>query len=297
MSDFTPEQEFAAIVARTARKQLEQTLGTEAGKKAAQTVTMSFLSAMRMSKDKSDWLKVTEASIATCVATSADTQLFPGGPYPKVYLVPQPVRRGEAPELQWRINHRGLSELYSRAGINVMAVPVGKKDHLKIAYGEACEHESDPTWWPSGKDDMVGVILVVRRIADGLIISRAWCPLAVIEARRLVSRQKDGTFWSDWYVEMAQKTAILWGHSRGYIPTDSPELRAAMEADLHGEALDVPYQPKRTEGPTGDAAIGLQRTEPKLLAEDIGNGLAEEEDNRKPELVVVSTTTTEESPL
>lgn len=74
------EQEFAVQIRNTAVKQLQARLGEEAGKKAAQSVTMAFLSAMRTAKNPEDFLACTPASIADCVATSLDTELYPGGP-------------------------------------------------------------------------------------------------------------------------------------------------------------------------------------------------------------------------
>lgn len=225
----TPEQIFAAKVSATANKQLQAILGTDAGKRAAHSITMGMLGAMRVARDPSAFLKVTEASIADCVATSYETSLHPGGPNPTVYLVPQAPRKGAQPELQWRITHRGLSILGDRAGFSILAVPVSTTDRLKVSFGEAVEHEADPSAWPSSLDELLGCILVVKRIDSGVTICRPWMPRAAILRRRAVSR--DGAVWGEWPVEQAQKTVIKWGFARGYIPLDSPELRSAMSAD------------------------------------------------------------------
>lgn len=233
----TPEQEFAARVSGTANKQLQAILGTEAGKRAAHTITMAMLSSMRTARDPSAFLKVTDASVADCVATSYETGLHPGGPNPVVYLVPQAPRKGEQPELQWRITHRGLAILASRAGYGILAVPVAATDKLKIEFGEVTVHEAAPDAWPEKLADIVGGILVVRRISDGVVISRAWMPLKAILQRK--NKSRDGSVWNEWPIEMTQKTLVKWGFARGYVPLDSPEMRAAMEADDRGDIIDA----------------------------------------------------------
>jgi len=230
----TPEQEFGARVHRTAVRQMQELLGTDAGKRAAQSITMAFVDSMRTAKKPDEWLNLSEGSIASCVATSASTELYPGGPNPTVYLVPQ------SGDLQWRITHRGLAVLASRAGFGLFPVPVSYEDDLEVAYGEVSRHSADPDAYPAGQDELRGVILVVRRLVDGVIITRAWVPQALIEQHRAISRMKNTGPWRDHYVAMAQKTAILWGAARGLIPVDSPELRAALAADRAGDnAIDI----------------------------------------------------------
>lgn len=238
MAERTPEQDFAERIVRTARKQFEASLQTEAGKQAAQNISMAFLSAMRSSRKPMEFLKCTPGSLAVCVSTSISTGLHPGGPNPVVYLVPQAPRKGEPPELQWRITHRGLAILAARAGFAILPVPVGNDDHLRVAYGEVSEHRADPAAWPEKLKEIAGVIVVVRRIVDGCIIVRAWVPRTLIERRRKVARTK--SVWDQWPIEMSQKTAIKWAFSRGLVPLDSPELRQALEADTQeGQPLTV----------------------------------------------------------
>ncbi|HEX4935838.1 MAG TPA: recombinase RecT, partial [Gemmatimonadaceae bacterium] len=156
---------------------------------------------------------------------------------PTVYLVPQAPRKGAPPELQWRITHRGLSILAQRAGFGILAVPVGRQDHVRVSFGEAIEHDAAPDSWPESLDDLQGCILVVRRLSDGVIIARPWLPLAAIRQR--AAKGRGGDVWAEWGVEQAQKTVIKWGFARGYVPIDSLELRAALDADNRGEVIDV----------------------------------------------------------
>jgi recombinational DNA repair protein RecT len=253
----TAAQEFARRVQATALKQLQAILGTEDGKKAAHSITMAMLSAMRTSRDPSAFLEVTEASIADCVATSYETGLHPGGPNPVVYLVPQAPRKGAQPELQWRITHRGLAILAARAGYGVLAVPVSTNDLIEVEFGEVTRHRADPAAWPNSLDEILGCILVVRRISDGVTIARAWMPVQAIIKRK--AKGRGGDVWAEWPIEQAQKTVIKWAFARGYVPLDSPEMRAAMEADSRGEVIDTTATTMETTPAGGAGALGGRR--------------------------------------
>jgi recombinational DNA repair protein RecT len=236
--NLTADQRFAVDVRNTAMRQLSASLGTEAGKKAAQSLTMAFAAAARVARNPNALFECSPGSVAACVALSIETGLYPGGPNPTVYLVPQAARRGEQPELQWRITHRGLAILAERAGFVVRAVPVDVADHLKVSLGSVTEHESDPDSWPTW-ETLRGVAVVVQKVSTGATLATVWMPRKAIEQRRAIAR--DQGVWNAWSVEMSQKTAIKYVFSRGAVPTDSPELRAALEADAREdrETIDV----------------------------------------------------------
>lgn len=259
-SDSTPQlsvaQQFYQRVSRMATGILAQKLGTEAGKKAAHSVAMAMVSAIRTARDPSAFLNATDASVADVINTVYETGLHPGGPNPTVYLVPQAPRQGAPPELQFRITHRGLTLLGARAGIMVVTVPVGVADEVDVAFGEVVAHKPDPSTWPASLDDLAGVIVVVRRVQDGVTLGRFWTPRALIERRRKKSR--DDSVWREWPVEMAQKTAIKWAFARGMVPLDSPEMRAALEADSRGDIIEGHAEiVQPTDRPRGLAALGL----------------------------------------
>jgi hypothetical protein len=154
-----------------------------------------------------------------------------------VYLVPQAARRGEPPALQWRITHRGLCVLAYRAGFALRAVPVHVDDHLDVSLGEVQSHSAAAESWPESLAELRGVAVVVRDIARGQDVIRAWVPAVVIDRRRRVSR--DGSVWEAWPIEMAQKTAIKYAFARGAVPVDSPELSEALAGDARGDVVDV----------------------------------------------------------
>jgi len=241
----TPDQAFAARVSRMARQQCERLLGTQEGQQAAQRITMSILGAMQSARDPSAFHTCTDLSLANCIALSAQTRLMPGGPNPTVYLVPQSARRGEPPELQWRITHRGIAVLAYRAGFGIRAVPVQNDEFLRISLGEVVEHVGSAADWPRSLDEIQGIAVVVRDLDRSADVVRAWVPRQVIEARRAKSRMSDRGPWRDWPVEMAQGAAIRYLMSRGQIPLDSPELSVALAED-HADIIDATSTTKST---------------------------------------------------
>lgn len=191
---------------------------------AAARVANAFAASVANAKNTTAWSKVSQTSVAAAVATSIHTDLYPGGPMPTVYLVPQ------SGELQWRITHRGLAELCRRDGYEVRPVPVGRDDHLKVEAGLVIEHEQDPDNPPDSLADVRGVLVEVRHTSSGHV-TRHWVAAKTIDKRRRVSRMKDSGPWKNWPVEMAQKTAILYLGSRGALPV-STSMQRAMEAEV-----------------------------------------------------------------
>lgn len=189
---------------------------------AAARVAQAFLSAQSASRDPSAWDRLSPASVSAAVGTSIATDLYPGGPMPAVYLVPQ------SGQLQWRITHRGLAELARRAGYDLRSVPVGVDDHLVESLGLVVEHEQRGTR-PHDRTTLRGVIVVVRDRRSGDEQAHM-VDVDVIEARRAKSQMSNKGPWRDWYIEMAIKTAILYLGARGTLPL-STGMRAAIEAE------------------------------------------------------------------
>ncbi|MDI7267583.1 MAG: recombinase RecT [Myxococcota bacterium] len=253
----TPDQAFGVRVRRMAVAQCEKLLGTAQGQQAAQRITMAILGAMQAARDPSAFHACTDLSLANCISLSAQTGLLPGGAYPPVYLVPQAARSGEPPELQWRINHRGISILAYRSGFALRSVPVQNDEFLRVSLGEVVEHVgSTSADWPRKLEDLAGVAVVVRDLERGTDVIRAFVPRAVVEARRAKARTR--AVWDAWPVEMAQGAAIRYLIARGGIPIDSPELSAALGADEREDerpVVETTAMPARVTG--GRAALGL----------------------------------------
>lgn len=191
--------------------------------KAANKVSRAFYKAVAGARNPQTWANLRPESVAEAVANSVDTDLYPGGPMPQVYLVPQ------SGALEWRITHRGLTELCRREGYAVRAVPVHRDDHLRVSFGEVTEHEADPRRSPSSLDELLGVIVVVRKVSEAHS-EKLWMSIDDIERRRQTSRMGNKGPWKDWPVEMAMKTAILYHAARGSLPTSS-SLQRAVDAE------------------------------------------------------------------
>ena len=207
-------------------------VGEERATEAAARVGMAFAAAHRAARSPRDIERCSPESIAAAVALSALTGLMPGGAMPSVWLVP---RGGD---LQWMISHRGLMQLCRRAGYQLSAVPVSTSDHVVIEFGEVTEHRVEVGSEATGLDDLAGVIVSCRRLADGAILGRFWMPGSAV--RKRASARGAGPVWKSWPLEMAQKTAIKWACARGLVPIESMELDQALGADTRAETAPAP---------------------------------------------------------
>jgi recombinational DNA repair protein RecT len=204
--------------------------GVERAKVAAGRLALSFDAAVRTAKDPQALLDCSPASVRACITTSAITQLYPGGPSPDVYLVPR------MKVLQWSLTHVGMAKLAARQGYALIVVPVHVDDKVKVEFGEAVAHEQDPRRTPRSLDELAGVIVVLRRIADGAVISRPFISQAIIQTR--AKAKGAGPVWNQWPVEMALKTAIRYSYARGMLPLTGEDWQAAMMGD-EPEVIDV----------------------------------------------------------
>jgi len=169
-------------------------------------------------------------SVAHCVAMSALTGLMPGGVKPDVYLIP---RGGH---LEWQVSVRGLQTLASRAGwLSVVARPVHLDDEYRVTQGSDSRIEHVPSGkWPNSLAEMKGIYVDATHQSGNRVLVDV--PLGAIEKRKAVS--KSGNIWRSWEVEMAQKTAVGWAISRGFLGSleSAPEMQV-----MH--ALDTDRQP------------------------------------------------------
>jgi len=209
---------------------------------AAARVGLAFAAAARAARDPSALYGCTPASVAGAIAQCALADLYPGGHAPAVYLVPQAARRDEAPELQWRLTHRGMSIIAARAGWGVHTVPVSRADlpGLRVDFGEVLScPPSDPTAAVTSWDDLAGVVVVIRPPAPAQRVA-LWVPVGTIAARRRASRMAGGGPWQAWPVQMAQGAAIREVVARGALPLDLPDDSEAGEAEVQPAAIAAP---------------------------------------------------------
>ena len=243
------QDNFKRMVLSSAQKAAVATLGSAEGLKAAARVTLAFAQAAAVARDPSALYRCSQESIIACITTAMDTQIYPGGVYPKAYLVP---RGGQ---LQYEITHRGIAVLAQRAGYGIRAVPVQKGEHVLISFGEVQEHEQDPDNYPTKLDDLRGVYVILTRLADGANMGRAWVPVSLIQ-KRANSRQA-GPVWKQWPIEMAQKTAIKYCVARGALVIDSEALDVGLSG---GEVIDQELEPA-----TVSQALGKQGADPAQI--------------------------------
>lgn len=247
---------------------LDQWVGPERAGEAKGRIAAAFQAAAMAAKDPTAFYESTPASVAQCVAIAALTGIMPStGAAALAYLVPRRPRRGEAPQLQYQLSHRGLAALARRAGLTLIAVPVGHGDLLHVEHGEAVQHEPDidnpPTTW----DELRGVVVVVRDTRAGVVIFRGWVPRKLIAERRERSdgyrfaSEKEWAAKSDpwhvWPVEMAMKTAMHYAVSRGWAVIDDTEAVRALSVDAQGDLYEPRTEITTSQPTTGHAALGL----------------------------------------
>lgn len=251
-------------VTQMASHMLTDLVGEERATEATARVAMAFAAAHRAARNPQDIERCSPESIGAAVAMSALTGLMPGGAMPSVWLVP---RGGQ---LQWMISHRGLLTLCRRAGYQLTAVPVGRDDVVRLEFGEVVEHEQVPGAEPQSLDDLVGVIVSCRRLADGSVLGRYWMPAADVRKRA----SKGGPVWKQWPIEMATKTAIKWACARGYVPIESIELDRALAAD--NRAMEAQPAPRRSAVPSLEelSAPALPATEPEEVEAEVLESVA-----------------------
>ena len=256
-----PPRSWRGDVEKSAASMLVSMVGEERAREAAGRVALAFDVARRAAKDPAALESCSPASVGACIAASALTQLYPGGPSPEVYLVP---RQGA---LQWSLTHVGMGRLAARQGYHLSAVPVHIADRLVVRLGQVVEHEQDPRQSPASLADLQGVAVVLRRISDGVTLSTAWVPLGVIEARR--KAKGAGPVWNQWPVEMALKTAIRYVYARGGLPLTGDDWRAAVAADAEPEVVDVVSAPTNARRALGLSAPVVEvEPEPEPATEE-----------------------------
>lgn len=239
-TEVTKPRSFRESVTIDALAILTGMYGPERAKIAAGRIALAFDVAVRTAKDPKALLDCTLASIRACIANSASTQLYPGGPSPDVYLVP---RKGV---LGWSLTHVGMAKLAARQGYALIVVPVHNDDKIKLEFGEAVLHEQDPRRSPQVFDDLCGVVVVLRRIEDSRVVGRPFVGVDVLNARR--KARGAGPVWNEWPIEMAMGKAVKYAYARGMLPLTGEDWQAAMMAD-DTEIIDVESEPATQAAP------------------------------------------------
>lgn len=240
-TQLTPAQRFSSLVARLAdetRASMPVSISPEDLARAWDRLVSAYkASAIR---DASIY-ECDPRSVARALVLSALTGLYPDGVQPEVYLIPR--RNKGALELNWQPSFRGLRKLARRAGYSIRAVPVFAGDSFSYELGLAPKLQHIPdlaaqrTW-----ETLVAVYVVIREIGEPTIFEVM--PKADIAKRRQKSASRGGP-WSDWPIEMAMKTAVVYAISR-HVTLDAEDDRrwTLREAATAGEDFaEDPPQP------------------------------------------------------
>lgn len=263
----TPEnaKAFRQLVCTMGSSLLKDWVGEDRAAEATGRIASALSSAAACAKKPQDFYNATPTSIANCVALSALTNIMPStGAGSLAYLIPRAPRKGEQPQLQYQLSHRGLNALASRSGQIMVAITVSHKDQIGFTQdGEVIVQHIDFDNPPSTFGELRGVIVIVRRIDSALVIARGWVPKRTIEKRRAESdsyqyavretwAQKTDP-WHKWPVEMSIKTAMHYAIGRGWCVIDDTTSIRALAADVSGsmvvDAVSVtPHQETQISG-------------------------------------------------
>lgn len=264
---------FLRLTTTTAAKLLEQWVGPERAAEAKGRIASAFQASAMAARNPSDFYAATPASIAHCVAIAALTGMMPStGAAALAYLVLRRPRKGEPPQLQYQLSHRGLAALARRADLVLLALPCGVTDVIEVTDGEVTRFEPQIDEPPVTWEELRGVVIVVKT-STGQVLFRGWV------AKRLVQIRRDGSDsyqyavknewarrtdpWHVWPVEMAMKTAMHYAISRGWAVIDDTEAVRALSIDGGGDAIDI------TPSGAGGNTPALPETRGPVKLEDI----------------------------
>lgn len=257
--------EFRQLATNIAARLLVDWVGKERAGEATGRIAAALSSSAASAKKPEDFYTCTPASIANCVAIAALTGVMPGtGPAALAYLVPRSPRRGEQKQLGFMFSHRGLNALAGRSGYTMVAMPVSFKDSISVnSDGEVTVGDIDFDNPPTEFEELRGVVVVVKRIETGAVVTRGWMPRKLIEKRRDGSDSytfaskpgnewaKDSDPWHKWPVEMAMKTAMHYAVSRGWCVIDDAAATRALAYDAAMDAITVQSSsPAMLQGPS-----------------------------------------------
>lgn len=245
----TPAQQFGVQVTNLAERELVNLFGSEQGKAAAARVALAFRAAASTAKNPNDFYDCSPTSVASALATSAFTQIMPGGPFTGCWLIPKKVNGVQT--LNWWINHRGIKTLARRAGQAIEAIPYFTGDEVVIRRGQnwsvdVLEGEC------SDRDSFAqleGFVYYVTDLQSGMLLAARKVSKALILKRK--AKGQAGNVWTEWPMEMAEKTVIKFAAGRGDVFFDDV---GNMALSREAEAIDVPSERVSTERVTNTPA-------------------------------------------
>jgi recombinational DNA repair protein RecT len=236
-------KQFRERTAMISRVLLTDWVGEARAQEAIGRISVAISAAAQSAKNPQDYYDCTPASVAKVIAISSLTGIMPGsGQGALAYAIPRRPRKGDPLQLNYQLSHRGIAALARRAGSSLIAIPISIRDELTVdAFGEVHVASRDFDNPPSTWDDLRGVIVMVKSILNGTIISCQFVSKSVISIRRDSSDSyqfaektdwaKASDPWHKWPIEMSMKAAMHYAVNRGWCVIDDTEAVRALEVD------------------------------------------------------------------
>lgn len=258
-------KQFKDAVSKIATTLLVNWVGEERAGEATGRIASAMTSAAMSARNPEALYSCTTTSVASCIALAALTGIMPGtGSTALAYLVPQPPRKDEPPQLEYNLSHRGLNVLARRCGQTMIPIPVGHEDNLRFdGDGVVFLAERDIDNPPTTYDELRGVLVIVKELSTGVVIDRCWMPKKLIDKRRAMSRSLSGAGakyspWTKWPVEMSMKTAMHYTIARGICVIDDTSAARALNADVQSDLIiEARGEARETRADQVAAALGV----------------------------------------
>ena len=255
----SPAAAFRSRASVIANSFLKDWVGEERAREATGRIATAISASAAASKNPDEFYECTPSSVAKVIAISALTGIMVStGAGALAYAIPRRPRKGEAPQLQYQLSHRGLAALAKRAGLSLVAIPISYSDTVQVREtGEVYVTARDIDNPPSNEEQLRGVIVLVRSLSNGAVVSSGWVAKSVINERRSVSDSwkyaentgkdwaKESSTWHQWYVEMAMKASMHYAIARGWCVIDDTEAVRALTVDAESdyEPVSITVEP------------------------------------------------------
>lgn len=246
--------QFRMQAMQIANSMMSDWLGTDRAKEAAGRLSVALSTARASSKNPSDFDSCTPESVGRVIALCSLTNIMPGtGAGALAYVIPRKV--GNVQQLNYQLSHRGINALANRAGMHMIAIPVGYDDEIRVDPDGSCvilsQDFDNP---PTSIEDLRGVVLVVKNLTTGQVIHSGFVAKKLILERRETSDgwkyaerpgkeyAKETDPWHRWPVEQAQKTAMHYAVGRGWCVIDDTEANLAISADVKSDVVEGKFE-------------------------------------------------------
>lgn len=275
LSPMSLDPAFQGDARAAALEILTDILGTEQAKAAATRIAVAL---NVLAKRNPDVYGCDPQSIGECIAACALSGLMVGGSVPTCYVIPR--RNFGKLELSFTLGFRGMIALAHRAGFLIEPFPVYPERVPKFdAAGRFVIPTTRQPPVNRSLDNLIGVLVKVRRMADGMDFGDHFVEADLIEERRAKSdawqrgqhdEKKRASPWYEFEEAMMLKTAIRYVTARGMVPLDDAGQRALEYDGKRDNVIDAPSESvaqTREQPARGRAALGMDAPKPDLAAD------------------------------